>query len=215
MSGLRVMLFDKSCRGRGLAPGLSHAWGGGGVLFRALGRFDAVHGAWSWSAALDWLIAVSTDHPIAEIQFWGHGEWGGLWIDEELMTAAALAPGHYLHDRLATVRDRLVPGGSALWWFRSCDVFGTQTGHDFARAWTRFFGCRAAGHTHHIMMLQSGLHVLGPDEEPTWPLDEGIEPGLAHARESSLRAPHTITFLHGKPGTGPGFRRANRGRWPA
>jgi hypothetical protein len=110
------------------------------------------------------------------------------------MTASALTPGHYLHDRLATLRTRLAP--DALWWFRSCDVFGTQTGHDFARAWTRFFHCRAAGHTHHIMMLQSGLHVLGPDEEPTWPLDEGLEAGLAHARESSLFAPRTITFLH-------------------
>lgn len=192
MTGLRIMLYDKSCRGSGLWPGLSHAWAGGGLLFRALGRFDAVHGAWSWSAALDWLLSL--DRPIAEIQFWGHGEWGGLWIDEELMTAAALEPGHYLHDRLATLRTRLA--ADALWWFRSCDVFGTQTGHDFARAWTRFFGCRAAGHTHHIMMLQSGLHVLAPGEEPTWPLDEGIEPGLAHARESSLFAPSTITFLH-------------------
>jgi hypothetical protein len=197
MKPLRVMLFDRSCRGRGLSPGLSHAWGGGGALFRALGRFDAVHGAWSWTAGLDWIIAASAKRPIAEIQFWGHGEWGGLWIDEELMTASALEPGHYLHDRLATIRTRLAP--DALWWFRSCDVFGTQTGHDFARAWTRFFGCRAAGHTHHIMMLQSGLHVLRPGEEPTWPLDEGLESGLAHARESSLFAPRTITFLTQEP----------------
>lgn len=197
-SGLRVMLYDRSCRGRGLAPGLSHAWATGGVLFRALGRFDATYGAWSWAEGLDWLLSISAQRPIAEIQFWGHGEWGGLWITEELLTAAALEPGHYLHDRLATLRTRLSPDGSALWWFRSCDVFGTQIGHDFARAWTRFFGCRAAGHTHHIMMLQSGLHVLAPGEEPTWPLDEGVEPGLAHARESSWSAPRTITFLHGE-----------------
>src|SRR5688500_2862517 len=112
---LRVMLYDTSCRGRGLAPGLSHAWATGGVLFRALGRFDLVHGAWSWAAALDGLLA--TKGTISEIQFWGHGEWGGLWIDEELMTAAALEPGHYLHDRLLAVRARLAP--DALWWFRA------------------------------------------------------------------------------------------------
>jgi hypothetical protein len=46
------------------------------------------------------------------------------------------------------------------------------------------------------MMLQSGLHVLGPGEEPTWPVDEGIEPGNQHARDSSMGAPRTITFLH-------------------
>lgn len=195
-AGLRVMLYDRACRGRGLAPGLSHAWAAGGAVFRARGRFDHVAGAGSWAAGLDALLAAAATQPIAEIQFWGHGEWGGLWIDEERLTAAALEPGHYLHARLVALRARLVPGGQALWWFRSCDVFGTQRGHDFARAWTRFFGCRAAGHTHQIMLLQSGLHVLAPGAEPTWPLDEGVAPGLPRARASSWRAPHTITFLH-------------------
>jgi hypothetical protein len=195
--GLRLMLYDRACRGRGLAPGLSHAWAVGGRLYRALGRFDAIHGAWSWAAGIDWLLAMSEHRPIAEIQFWGHGEWGGLWIDEELLTAAALAPTHYLHDRLARLQTRLT--GDALWWFRSCDVFGTQVGQDFARAWTRFFGCRAAGHTHHIMVLQSGLHVLAPGEEPAWPLDEGLEAGLAHARFSTWSAPRTITCFDNEP----------------
>jgi hypothetical protein len=86
---------------------------------------------------------------------------------------------------------------SSLWWFRSCDVFGTAKGHAFARGWTRFFGCRAAGHTYTINMLQSGLHVLAPGEEPTWSVDEGVESGLEHARTSSVLAPNTITFLHG------------------
>jgi hypothetical protein len=192
---LRVMLFDRSCRGQGIAPGLSHAWSVGSVLYRALGRIDTSYGAWSWAEGLDWLLDVSTHRPISQIQFWGHGEWGGLWIDEELLTRAALEPGHYLHDRLARLRSRLV-SGNALWWFRSCDVFGTQVGHDFARAWTRFFGCRAAGHTHQIMFFQSGLHVLAPDEEPAWSLDEGVVPGLWKASDSSAFAPRTITCLH-------------------
>ena len=191
---LRLMLYDRSCRGRGVVPGLSHAWSVGGVLYRALGRIDACHGVWSWAEGLDWLCDAARDRPIAVIQFWGHGEWGGLWIDEELLTAAALEPGHYLHDRLARVRTRLT--ANALWWFRSCDVFGTQVGHDFARAWTRFFDCRAAGHTYTINILQSGLHLLRPDEEPTWSLDEGVVPGLSHASESSVLAPRTITCLH-------------------
>jgi hypothetical protein len=194
--GLRLMLYDRSCRGPSLGLGLSHAWATGGRLYRALGRFDAVHGAWSWAEGLDWLARAARRRPIREIQFWGHGEWGGLWIDEERLTAAALEPGHYLRDRLATLRARLMPDGSSLWWFRSCDVFGTRAGHDFARAWTRFFGCRAAGHTHQIMVVQSGLHVLAPGQEPTWPADEGVEPGLPRARDSSWFAPRTITCLH-------------------
>lgn len=190
------MLYDRTCRGRGLLPGLSHAWSAGGVLYNALGRIDAWHGAASWAEGLAWLLEASARRPISEIQFWGHGEWGGLWIDEELLTAAALRPDHALHAHLAALKARLVPGGEALWWFRSCDVFGTRTGHDFARAWTRFFGCRAAGHTYTINILQSGLHVLEPGAEPTWPETEGVVPGLSHARSSHLLAPRTITCFH-------------------
>jgi hypothetical protein len=194
---LRLMLFDRSCRGRGLVPGLSDAWAAGGVLYRALGRIDACFGAGTWAEGLDWLVDAARARPIEEIQFWGHGEWGGAWIDEELLTAAALEPAHYLHDRLAKLRTRLVPR-EARWWFRSCDVFGTRAGHELARAWTRFFGCRAAGHTHQIMVLQSGLHVLASDEEPSWPCEEGVVDGLWHADDSSMFAPHTITCLHNR-----------------
>ncbi len=191
---LRVMLYDRTCRGRGPIPGLSHAWSVGGVLYRGLGRIDAWKGVASWAEGLAWLAALP--RPIEEIQFWGHGEWGGLWIDDELLEISALRPDHPLHPGLAAVKQRLVGDGRALWWFRSCDVFGTQTGHDFARAWTRFFGCRAAGHTYTINILQSGLHVLEPGAEPTWSLTEGVVPGLDHAAESSIFAPRTITCLH-------------------
>ena len=92
MSGLRLMLYDRSCRGRGLAPGLSHAWSAGGALYRGLGRIDAYHGARSWSEGLDWLVRAAAARPIAEIQFWGHGEWGGLWIDEELLAPPRSSP---------------------------------------------------------------------------------------------------------------------------
>lgn len=196
MTGLRLMLFDRTCRGRGFAPGLSHAWAGGGVLYRALGRIDGYFGARSWTEGLDWLVAAARTRPIAEIQFWGHGEWGGLWIDEELLDGRALEPGHYLHDRLAAVKRRL--DRDARWWFRSCDVFGTAHGQAFARAWTRFFGCRAAGHTHQIMVWQSGLHELSPGDEPAWPVDEGVVDGLWHAADSGPRVPRTITCLHNR-----------------
>ncbi len=186
-------------------PGLSHAWSAGGVLYHRLGRIDAWHGAASWAEGLDWLIEASARRPISEIQFWGHGEWGGLWIAEELMTAIALEPDHALHARLAQIRDRLV-GPRALWWFRSCDVFGTQTGHEFATSWTRFFGCRAAGHTYTIKILQSGLHQLEPGAVPDWPVTEGVIAGKDHARSSHLFAPRTITCFHNAIPTG-------RSRW--
>ena len=189
----RLMLYDRTCRGeRWFLPGLSHAWAAGGALYRGLGRIDAWHGVRTWREALDWLLVQRA--PIDEIQFWGHGEWGGLWIEDELLTITALEPGHALYSRLVQIKSRLAP--NALWWFRSCDVFGTQAGHDFARAWTRFFGCRAAGHTYTIMFFQSGLHLLEPGAEPTWSVTEGVVPGLDHASSSSIFAPKTITCLH-------------------
>jgi hypothetical protein len=187
------MLFDRTCRGDWLTPGLSHAWSVGGRLYQRLGRIDAWYGAATWAEGLDWL--GSHDREISEIQYWGHGTWGGLWMDEELLRADALDEAHRHHARLAAIKQRMTP--ASLWWFRSCDVFGTGRGQQFARAWTAFFNCRAAGHTYEIGVLQSGLHVLAPGEEPTWPTDEGVKPGVAHARSSSVFAPNTITFLHG------------------
>ena len=116
----------------------------------------------------------------------------------ERLDRAALAPGHLLLPALERLRDHLLPGGDALFWFRTCETFAGAEGHAFARAWTRFFRARAAGHTFIIGPLQSGLHVLAPGEEPSWPEDEG-----GHVW-SSPRAPSTITFLHGTVRPGPG-----------
>lgn len=188
------MLFDRTCRGSRFRPGLSHAWAAGGRLYHRLGRIDHWYGAATWAEGLDWLS--SHDRGIAEIQFWGHGRFGGVFIEHERLDASALETHHHHHARLAAIKARMTP--ESLWWFRSCDVFGTDAGHDFARRWTRFFHCRAAGHTHTIGVLQSGLHMLGPDEEPTWSVTEGVTPGSDRARTSSVFAPNTISFLHGR-----------------
>ena len=118
-------------------------------------------------------------------------------IAEQFLDAKALEPEHPLHDRLATIRDRMTP--QSLWWFRSCDVFGTERGQDFAPTWTQFFGCRAAGHTYTIHILQSGLHVLAPGDEPSWSTHEGVKVCVDRAITSSVFAPNTITFLQGRP----------------
>jgi hypothetical protein len=196
---LRLMVFDATCRGRGPLPGLSTSWRAGAWLYGTLGRLDAWKGVSSWREALTWLAQVRPGAPIGEIQFWGHGNFGCLLIDRRPLDVSALAPTHPLQASLGAIRERLVPGGEALWWFRTCETFATPKGHDFARAWSRFFGCRAAGHTHIIGPLQSGLHVLGPGQEPHWPAEEGLHPGEpARARWSTLGAPNTISCLHGR-----------------
>ena len=194
---LRLMIYDQTCRGTGIWPGLSHAWAAGGVLYRALHRLDDWRGVSSWAEGLDWLLTRAANRELAEIQFWGHGEWGCAFIGEERLELAALQPGHPLHDRLRSLRSLLLPQGQSLWWFRTCETFGTKVGQDFAREWTRFLGCRAAGHTHVINILQSGLHVLAPGEEPSWSAQEGVLRGSPRGRPSGWLRPSTITCLHG------------------
>jgi hypothetical protein len=198
---LRLMVFDRTCRGRGFAPGLSHAWVAGSGLYRGLGRLDASLGAGSWAEALDWLGSHRPDAPIAEVQFWGHGRWGEARIAEDRLDARVLQPDHPLRPALDRVRGRMRSGSEGLWWFRTCETFGTATGQAFAQAWTRFLGCRAAGHTYVIGFWQSGLHSILPGQRPTWAAEEGV-PGGDGARSMALRshpgAPNTISCLHGQ-----------------
>lgn len=199
---LRLMIYDRTCTGPRLRPGLSHAWWTGGVLYgRLLRRLHAWQGASSWAEALAWAAQVQPDRPIAELQFWGHGKWGRAYIGGDVLDAAALLPGHPLHAAMAAIRGRLV-GPAALWWFRTCESFGAAPGHDLARRLTDFMGCRAAGHTYIIGVWQSGLHSLRPGEAPSWSPHEGLKRGsVADPREalwSRRREPNTIHCLSGR-----------------
>jgi hypothetical protein len=182
-------------------PGLTRAWQVGRGLYRALGRLDGALGAASWGEALDWLGTYRPEQRIAEVQFWGHGQWGLARLGAEQLDESALDAGYIHHARLRRIAGRLLPGDQGLWWFRTCETFGTDRGQAFARAWTGFLGCRAAGHTYVIGVWQSGLHSLRPGEAPTWSIDEGLrsdERRLAFALSSRPGAPNTITCLHGQ-----------------
>jgi hypothetical protein len=203
-AGLRLMVYDRTCLVGNGVPGLTLTWRVGGSLYRRLGRLDACVGAASWDEALQWLAQYGRPEPIAEIQYWGHGKWGAAMLDRnDDLGASSLSPGHLHYESLRAIRDRLVPGGAALWWFRTCSTFGNQRGHEFAKAWSTFFGCRVAGHTYVIGPFQSGLHTLAPGEMPSWPVTEGVPPSVGGASPtralwSGRKAPNTITFLHGR-----------------
>ena len=196
------MLYDRTCRGRPLLPGLSHAWGSGGVLYRGLGRIDAWRGIASWEEGLSWLAEVAPERSIAEVQYWGHGKWGHARVDRQALDIGALSRQHGLHPLLNRVAARMLPGARGLWWFRCCETFGAKPGQAFGRALADFLGCRTAGHTFIIGHWQSGLHSLLPGQDPAWPDDEGLKAGTPEAPKeahwSKLRHPNTITFLHGR-----------------
>jgi hypothetical protein len=137
------MVYDRTCRGRGALPGLTHSWIAGGLLYQGLGRLDAHFGASSWAEAFDLILHQSPDRPIDEIQFWGHGRWGEALLAGDRFDEAALSSGSPLYDDLSRIRDRMHP--DALFWFRTCETFGKPVGHSFARALTSFLQARAAG----------------------------------------------------------------------
>lgn len=200
--GLRLMVYDRTCRGRRMLPGLTHAWWGGGVLYRALRRLDGVFAASDWAGALAWLGEVGAGRPIAEIQFWGHGKWGLARVDQEPLDISALTTKHRHHAALQRIRERMVGGGESLWWFRTCETIGAVPGQTFARAWTEFFDSRVGGHTYIIGPWQSGLHTLAPGAEPSWDVGEGLAEGdpafPTRALWSKRGEPNTIHCLNGR-----------------
>ena len=195
---LRLMIYDRSCTGKTMLPGLSHSWWAGGHLYRGLRQLDAFYGAHHWHDALRWIAEYRPNHPIAEIQFWGHGKWGSAKIAHQTLDADALSSEHPFHGALLAIRKRM--RSDSLWWFRTCETFGADAGHHFAHAWATWWNCRAAGHTYIIGPLQSGLHSLLPQQTPHWPNTEGISEGSAQhplrAHPSSVFLPNTISCLH-------------------
>lgn len=200
--GLRLMVYDRTCVAKHVRVGLSTAWGAGATLYRGLGRLDATYGATSWDDALRWLATFEDARPIAEIQYWGHGRWGRVLVGDDVFDARALRPGHPLEPRVSAVRERLVPGGEAVVWLRTCEAFGATAGLDFAARLADGLGASVAGHTFIIGAIQSGLRALRPGHKPDWSPEEGLEKGTpdhpVRAHGSSTWRPRTVTCLAGE-----------------
>lgn len=225
---MHLVVYDATGHGAArVQPFLTASWRIGTGLYKhhpqRAARVDDVYGATSWEDALAWLCSVRPRERIDSVQYWGHGFYGRAYVGSDILDVDALSPGAARHDDLLALRGR-VAGEQSLFWFRTCSTFATERGQQFARAWTRFFGCRAAGHTFVIGPLQSGLHTLSPDAEPSWSTTEGVGAGLRRraarpaehrpeqrpedigadkygdervALSSSWTAPNTITCLQG------------------
>jgi len=200
--GLRLLVYDDTCTHDLLRAGvgLTHTWRLGSLLYAGFGRLDAAKPARNWVEALDWLASVRPGEPIAEVQYWGHGNWGLARLGSDRLDRDALGPRSHLRHGLQEVRERL--SERSLWWFRTCETFGAAVGHDFAQVFTDFLGCDVAGHTHIIGPWQSGLHRLSPGRLPHWSPTEGLRLGTAREPRGALRSqpwrPHTVHCLQGR-----------------
>lgn len=185
---LKVMIYDETAKKGGLA----FSWFAGGLLYKAVRTLDFCQGVNSWDDALQYLMKVGGDRPIDEIQIWCHGWFGAAYINNEPLIAKTYVEGPLL-GKLTAVKNRLHK--DSLVWFRSCALFGSRVGQNFALQSANFFRCRVAGHTRIIGPLQSGLYTTTPGVPAYWSDREGVkEDGTPE--KSSPFAPHTIHCLN-------------------
>ena len=156
-----------------LRSGMARSWFANGGLYRNLRTLDAAKGFDAWEDALGWLATYSSGQKIAEVQFWGHGSPGHVWMNGQILTAHSFF-GHH-GPALRRLTHRLLPGSTV--WLRTSGTFAGEAGHEFAQVWSQALECRVAGHTFDLGFFQSGLHAVTPDEVPQWPLTEGIAEG--------------------------------------
>lgn len=220
--GLRLMIYDTSDVRRtwkydidkdgnpeidlAVELGLSHSWAAGGGLYKAFRTLDACRGFDKWNEALMWLADYRAPERIAEIQYWGHGSPGFIWMKSEALSAASAERSIWTDkygvttDVLNLLKRRLTP--ESVIWFRTCSTFAGERGHQFAKSWANNMKCRVAGYTHIIGPWQSGLHSLAPEQEPSWPAAEGILEGTpAQPKKLKWSSPliqNTVTCLHSR-----------------
>jgi hypothetical protein len=193
--GTKLLIYDGTRRkGESL---LRTAWALGSKLYRLLGRVDASYSAKSWADALTWLTRQGEHACIDEIQFWGHGTWGNVYIANDILSIRSLCEDHVHYALLQTLKGKLRTDGSSLVWFRTCETFGAAAGQAFAAKLTRLLNAKAAGHTHIIGVWQSGLHGLNPGEAPHWSASEGLKDGSAENPKTAHGSwPNSVRSLH-------------------
>lgn len=153
-------------------------WRTGGWLYRNIPgrwRMDYTAGFDNWKDALTWVSEVGNGELIDEIEYWGHGSPGKVWMKNEVLHSRSFSEFSNWGPLLQKVRGRL--HADSLVWFRTCSTFCGEPGHKFAKAWANNLGCTVAAHTHIIHILQAGLHTIKPGEEPSWDIKEGIKSG--------------------------------------
>lgn len=163
------------------------SWAFGARLYKTLGFVHHVVAARSWVDGLQRCYAIAQKFKIDEIQFWGHGWPGLLFVNkQELLPVTE----HRL--LLEGLGKSLEP--DALMWFRTCSSFAGVGGHVLARNIAATLGHRVAGSTYIIgAPWHSGQHSVRPGAIPSWSIHEGLD-SAGEPRKSFKTAPNTLLF---------------------
>lgn len=167
---LDIMIYDSS---DWAGKQLRFSWITGGSFYKKFRGVECYKGFDNWPSALQWLSEVEPNKKINSVQFWGHGTPGRVWINGDYLSARSILEKSEHHAQLTKLRDRM--DKDSVFWFRSCNVFAGQEGHLFAVAISKMLQCKIAAHTHIVGPWQGGLHTIGPDETPSWSLEEGLK----------------------------------------
>lgn len=179
---MKVIIYDNN-PGAGFGQWLLMlSWAFASKVQKLFGLVDDSYAAESWTAAGLWLQGRSTEY--SQIQYWGHGSAGAVWLNGKLMNKDFFLP----------IKSKL--NINSLIWFRTCSTFQGVKGQTLARHLTSTLNCTIAGHTRAIGLLQGGLHTISPNALPSWPVDEG-EP-KSWVPSYLFWGSNTITCFHNK-----------------
>ena len=176
---MKILIYDATQK---TIPGTS--WVIGSWLYRR--RFDCVVDAVTWREALEKSAQFARTHPVDEVQYWGHGVPGGMYLGKECLLSYAAH-----HDPLAAFGAALAP--NALVWFRVCAAFAGDHGKEYAERLVKLTQRRCASSTYDIALWHSGQHSLRPGDKPTWPSTEGLDKD-GKPLWSARGLPNTIPF---------------------
>jgi hypothetical protein len=137
-----------------------------GHLITARGRFTHRLYVRSWNEAMKRLCELAKHEQLSEVQVWGHGSVGRALIGADVFDADYVRSSSYFK-RWAALRP-FQQHPSPLIWFRTCYTMKGEAGRTFATLLTHALGCRVAGYTQYIHVVQRGLVVAWPDKPPRW-----------------------------------------------
>jgi hypothetical protein len=189
---MKILVFDANPQKGTL---LDESWFVGAWTAKNLRRFDHKIAATNWPDALDKLLDISKDKKISELHYWGHGNWGKIYMGKKAITVIALTnPLHVWYNRFRELSTRFTE--NSMVWFRVCLAFGNAGGQLFAEKAAELFGCRVAGSTFIIGPIHGGIHSLHPGQKAFWPVKEGIkiEGEKEIPKRSWITSPNWIFF---------------------
>ena len=143
--GARVIVYDDTSSDTLKVP--DSLWQYGTTLL-ALDRATHLLPVSSWDQLFHELDLIASKQLISEVQFWGHGSAGKVYIGGDVLDITFMQRSTAF--RSFTARSPFMKNGTGLIWFRTCSTLAGDEGQHFARTLSAYFlhqNVRIAGHT--------------------------------------------------------------------